>query len=167
MPSIIEDKAFVKNVENYIFKNDKRFAQALAAKKSQIPVQFRTSRYLFRGMILPQSLVDSIQKGNENLKLEEITSWTTDQKIAERFVSDKSKIVKNSADGVGVIFKKKIPDSGIILDIQNYVLFMDIMGLLAMYDFDDSTKDMGLEEFEVLVDSGVVLSKADITKVLK
>ena len=161
------EKAFVKSVENYIFKNDKKYTKEIAAKRTQIPLQFRTSRYLFRGMILDESFVGAIQNGYDKFILDDITSWTTDQRIAERFVSDKSKIVKNNPTGIGVVFKKKISDSKIILDIQNYVLFLDVMGMLKDFGFDESTKDMGLEEFEVLVDKGINLRKGDIFKVVK
>lgn len=165
MSNIILQKDFLKNVENYIFKNDKKYAKALASKKSSIPANFRKQQYLYRGMILDDSIIESI-KGGTPLKLGEITSWTTDQRVAERFVKDASKIVRNKSNGRGVIFKKNISSAKIILDIQNYLLFMDISGILDEMDFDDSTKEMGLEEFEVLVDGGISLSKVDILRIL-
>jgi len=164
--SIIMQREFLKNVENYIFKNDKRYAKAIQSKKNQIPVNFRSPRYLYRGMILDESIIDSIKSG-QPLKLTDITSWTTDPKLSERFVSDSSKIVKSKGNGTGVIFKKNFSSQKIILDIQNYLLFMDVTGILDEVGFDDSTKEMGLEEFEVLVDGNVSLSRNDIFKIVK
>jgi hypothetical protein len=165
MPNIIEDKNFVKNVENYIFRNEKKFAIPIARVRTQIPVQFRASKPLYRGMILDKDFVKGMQMDGTKLVLEEITSWTTDQRIAERFVFDKSKIIRDMPNGVGVIFKQKIPDSKVILDIQGFCFFMDAVGLLDQFGFDDSTKDMGIEEAEVLVDQGITLSRSDIIKV--
>lgn len=167
MASVATDKTFIKNVEDYVFKNDKKFAIAIASKKSLIPLQFRTSRMLYRGMILDEMMVEALKNGYNKFELKEITSWTMDQRIAERFVSDKSKIVKANPSGVGVVFKKKIPDGKIILDIQNFLMTLDIMGILDEFRFDDSTKEMGLEEQEVLVDKGVVLKYQDIAKIIK
>lgn len=166
MVQIVLQKPFVKDVENYVFKNDQKYAKSIALKKNSIPKHFRSTQTLYRGMILSEELVKAIQNGYAGFKLDAISSWTTDKSMAEKFAFDKSKITKGG-NGVGVIFRKRITEAKIILNLKDYVSFLYFSDLLKEYNFDESTKDMALEESEVLVDKGISLKKIDMLKVGK
>lgn len=167
--AIVDDRSFIKSVENFIFKNDQKYAEEIAAKKSQIPVMFKTKMELYRGMILDKDLVEAIQNGYSGFTLKNITSWTSNIKMAERFINDPSKRLKYNVEDnkIGVIFKKKFVETQIILNIQNFVMFMDFSNKLKEFNFDVSTKEMAFEEAEVLVDKNIKLSRANIMKIIK
>jgi len=158
---VIYDAKFIKNIEEFVFKNDKKYLRNIAKVKSKIPIMFRKPQVLYRGMKLSLAVIQDIQEG-KNLILDDFSSWTKDAKMAERFISDRSKAMKET--GTGVVFKKKF-DKKIILDIQGLIMFLDGSGRID--DFDEGTKDDAIEEAEVIVDKGIKLSKKDIFKIIK
>lgn len=166
--SNIASEKFVKLIENWVFKNDKKFAEEIKMLKGQIPATLRKGAFLYRGMTLSEDMIEAIKNGYDKFKMDGITSWTHNEKVAERFVKDTTKSVsKDKLFGKGIIFKKRITDTQIILDVYNYLVMMDMMGILSQYDFDELTKEDGLDEFEVLVDKGITLKKADIFKIIR
>lgn len=165
--SVVLEKKFIKDVEMYVFKNDKKYVNSIKTKLYQIPAQFRKGGMFYRGMVLDPDLVDAITKQSyKDFVLEDITSWTTDENMARRFVSDQSKMVREQRKGVGVIFKQKIPDSKVILNLHDYCMFIFFSGIAAENDFDELNMEMALEEKEVLVDAGIRLLKANVHKIV-
>jgi len=152
-----------KAIENYVFKNDKKYALEIKKNVKGIPDNFRKGGTFFRGMVLDAGTVVSIQNGKP-LELSAPSSWTDNQKLAERFVTDAKKRTATK-DGVGVVFKKRIPDPKVIVNVYSFVLFFDNMGMLG--DFDELTKQDALDEFEILCDKGIKLTDTDILKVIQ
>ena len=159
---IIFDKKFIKNLEDYIFKNDTKYLKYITKNKSKIPGMFQSPNTFYRGMMLEDTVIESIKSGKP-LKLKTESSWTTNQKVAEQFISDLSKQTKaKSKTNKGVIFKKVFTKE-VILDIQSLIGYLDGVGKLD--DFDDITKDSAIKESEVLIDKNISLTKKDILKV--
>lgn len=165
---IFDDKNFFKALENFIFTNEKKYAAALSKFKPHIPPMFRSSSTpVFRGMVLPKSLVFDIEQG-EKFVLSDYSSWTDSEKMAIKFVNDPSKTVaKDRKDAVGVIFKKLMNSSQVILRVQGILMFLDSTGKLDEFGFDELNKQMGIEEAEILCDKKIVLVKKDIHKIIK
>lgn len=157
LANVVFDKNFVKSVENFVFKNEKKYSAEIAKQKANIPAMFRTGGVFYRGMVLQDV---------ETLTLSDISSWTTDLKMATRFATDASKRVKDTP-GQAYIFKKNIPANKVILNIANYVGFLNNSFALDQFNFDESTLEMALEEAEVLVEKGIKLVKSDIYKIIK
>jgi len=157
----LEDK-FIKNVENFIFKNDKKYLDYIAKYKNKIPSMFKSPNTLYRGMILSNEIFDKIENG---YKIKDYSSWTSDANIAKKFITDKKYKIKNEK-GNKVIFKK-IMSNEIILDIFSYILYLDNIGKLDEVEFDELTKDSALKEKEFICDKDIVLRKDNIFKIIK
>lgn len=152
--NFIMSDEFIKNVDDWLFKNDQKNAQYLSKNKSKVPDMFRKPRgVLYRGMIVDQSFIDDVNEGK--MKFDNITSWSTDRNVAVNFVTDK-RFMTTKKSGIKIIITKKIPASKIILDIYNYALFVGDTKLNEM-NFDSAMK-----EKEVLVDKGVNILQKDI-----
>lgn len=161
--NVFLSKEFVKNVENYIFKNDQKYAKYLAKYKKEIPDMFKFSGILYRGYVLTSEDIDKIKNG-ENLEESKISSWTSSEKMAERFIKDNKKSVKKA--GGGIVFKKKINAKDVIINLQGYVMFLDTSGKLDEFEFDELNAEMAYEECEVLCDGKFKLTKKDIHRII-
>lgn len=167
--NIFDDPKFFTALEQFVFTNDKKFAGQLSKFKSKIPGMFRSAPSpIFRGMVLPKSLVFDIENG-ENLVLNDYSSWTDNEKMAIKFVNDPSKRVTGpkKKEMVGVIFKKIISSSKIIVKIQALAMYLHSVGKLDEFGFDELNAEMAMEEAEILCDKGIALSKKDIFKTIK
>lgn len=158
----VYNKDLVKAVEDYVFKNNPKYANKIAKFKNGIPPMFRSSKKLYRGMILDDKSFSILENGKFVLK--DISSWTSNKKIAESFVNDPKKIVGNKK-GIKVILVKDFNESEIILDIQSYITFLYSSSSLDEFGFDDLTREMAIDEQETLVDKKVKLNKKNIYKV--
>ena len=148
----IVSKEFVETLDDWLFKNEKKYANVLKKNKNEIPQMFRTvNNVLYRGMVVSRE--DAILFREKGIDFKEVTSWTHNRNVAEAFVKD-SKYKTTNKGGIGVIISMKIPSNKVILDIFNYVLFSGGTGL------DDLSKDSAFKEQEVLVDSIKVPNKS-------
>ncbi len=154
--NIIQDKQFIKSIEKYVFSNDKKSFDYIIRNRSKIPQTFRKGGILYRGMTL---------ENFNNLRFDSPTSWSTNPKMAEKLISSGNMFGIKQSQGNKIIFKKRIPDSKVLVNISNLIMFLDSSMLLE--DFDPATKEIAFEESEVLVDRGIFLSEKDIFKVMK
>jgi len=162
--AVFKDPKLIKAVEKFVFTNDQKYIGTIS--KFKIPNNFKTCTVpLFRGMFLDNSIVDDL-KGGGSLTISNYTSWTIHEKMAMAFVKDSKKRVGGKASGVGIVCKKKIPDSKVVLNIQSLFMFLENMGMLDQFGIDPLTAEMGVEEGEVLCDKGLVLTKRDIHRIV-
>jgi len=154
----------VKAVENWIFKNDKKYINTIASYKKIIPQPFKTGGNYYRAMVLPQTIIDDLTNG-KSLLLKNYSSWTDTEQRASKFLTDKSKSTTKNK-GVKIIFKKKLTTKDTILNIQAYITYMYSSSMLDNYDFDELTTEMGMEEGEIIADKGITLTNKNIHKTL-
>jgi len=162
--NIVMNDDFIKNVEDFVFKNDKKYLLSIAKNKNKIPAMFKNPNVLYRGMILDKKIFD-VLNNKENFKLEDYSSWTLDKNMAVSFVNDKTKKISNKK-GVKVIFKKRMSKE-IILDVFSYIMYLEMVGKLDEVGFDETTKDSALKEKEFICDKNIVLKYKDIDKIIK
>lgn len=148
----------IKFLEKHIDVGGRKWSSEVAKLSQQIPVQFKeVSGYLYRGMVLDQIALDKLK--TTGLVLEQFSSWTTSPEIAKRFSVDPKLMMKNKT-GTPVVFKKKIPKSYVIVNIQSFVLFLDNMGMIN--DFDPIVMDSAIKEQEILIEAGIRLFEKDV-----
>lgn len=148
------DSEFIKVLDDWLFKNEKKFAESLKKQIGKVPQHFRQyTKPLYRGMIVEPDFLNAVAAGK--LTFKDITSWTKSEKIALGFINDTKFKTTNKA-GIKVMLTKKIPANKIILDIHNIVLFTGGIGL------DELSIDSAFAEEEVLVDKGIKITKKDI-----
>lgn len=152
----IADPSFAKLVENYVLKNDPKFSRALAAQSHIVPKVFKLPQLAYRGMILDKDLLEAIKTGYR-YPLKEPSSWTLDFNMANRFVTDPSKRIGHK-NGTGVIFRKRLSENMIVLNIQAFALFFDHI------EMDELTQQMAREEAEVLA-KPLHLTRTDVYRV--
>jgi len=58
----IFDVKLVKAIENWVFKNDKKYINIIAKYQKNLPNTFKTVSTLYRAMILPQSIIDELKQ---------------------------------------------------------------------------------------------------------
>jgi hypothetical protein len=158
---VIFETKFIKAVEDYVFKNESKYLNYVIKSKSKIHKQFLKSGTYYRGMILDEKSYELLQ--NNKLKFNDISSWSTDLKIAKNFVTS-SKFITKGKKGKKVILKKKISSKDVILNIYDYVLFMYSSGKLD--DFDEVTLDSALKEKETIINK-IDINKKDLFEEIK
>jgi hypothetical protein len=152
------DDVFIKSLDDWLLKNDKKYAIQIKNQIAKIPPMFRkVDGFLYRGMIVDEQFMKSVSSGTMIFK--DITSWTKSKAIAKKFVLDAKYIIGNK-NGKKVIFKKKFKPDNIIFDIYGYVLFSGGEGL------DELNNDSAMHEEEVLIDSGIKIVSKDIDTIL-
>lgn len=157
---MINQRDFSKLVEDWVFKNEPRYALEIAKHIKDIPAVFKRSAMLYRGMILDNDLIESIKKGYP-LTTRAPSSWSSDLNEARRFITDpKTMVARRDPTKTGVIFRKKLSENQIILNIDAFALLFgkDELG------FDELTYQMAVKERETLAKAGLKLSRNDIYK---
>lgn len=160
MTYIIGTDQFRSALDSWLLKSDQRSAQYLEQNKSGIPDYFRRyNQTLFRGMVVDEKFLDSLTKGTA--RLDGISSWSKDQKIAEAFLEEgKFKFTKNQ--GTKVLLKKKFLPQNQILDIESFVLYMGVQQLIFL-GYDEVNLDSAIKEKEVLITKGVRIGKTEFS----
>ena len=160
MSFIVGTPEFNKNLDDWLFKNEKKYAQYFAKNKAKIPPMFRsTTSTLYRGMVVDMDFMQALHDTGKFV-FKEQTSWTKERKVAVDFVKS-SKYKTTNKQGLAIIISKKIPASQQILDINAYVLFMGVAPL-AMQGIDEMSLDSAVKEQEVLIDKGVGIVSKDV-----
>lgn len=157
----LEDK-FIKAIEDYVFKNDPKYLKVVLSSKNKIPSMFKQGGIVYRGMFLTDNDLQLIK--DNKFKLKNISSWSSDLKIAQRFILDKSKIT-NAKGNNKILLRKNIDSSNIIIDIYQYILYLNGIGKLDEIGFDELTTEDALEEREKIVDKNLLITKQDIYKI--
>jgi hypothetical protein len=163
---VIGTENFRKNLDDWLFKNDQSNANFLFINRNKIPAPFRSYRQkLFRGMYIDDVALEKIEKSGSML-LDKHTSWSKDEKIATKFVTDESfSLGRTNIEKKKILIGKVIAQSSQIIDIDSFVLFMGIQQMM-MLGYDETNLDSASKEKEVLVSKGTRISKSDI-KILK
>lgn len=160
MSWIIGKPEFIDNLDKWVANNKQQNADWLKRNKNGIPPMFRSySQFLYRGMS-----VDDLQYIQENgLVFKNNTSWTKDEKLAKAFINDPKYRVSTAKGSIGLLIKKKIPTSKIILDIAEFYMFMGA-AQLEMLGIDEMSVDSMGKAKEVLVEGGIKITAKDIIK---
>lgn len=159
---VIGTDIFKRNLDDWLFKNDQANANFLFINRNKIPQVFRSYRQkLYRGMYMDD---DMLEKLNDSgfLTLNKHTSWSKDENIATKFITDdKFSLGRSNIDKKKVIINKIIPTSSQILDIDSFVLFMGAQQMI-MLGYDEMNIDSAIKEKEVLISKGIRVSKSEI-----
>jgi hypothetical protein len=116
-------------------------------------------------MYIDDVALEKIEKSGSML-LDKHTSWSKDEKIATKFVTDESfSLGRTNIEKKKILIGKVIAQSSQIIDIDSFVLFMGIQQMM-MLGYDETNLDSASKEKEVLVSKGTRISKSDI-KILK
>jgi hypothetical protein len=113
-------------------------------------------------MSVPQEFIDEVnQRGGVTFKKH--TSWSKDRNIAKKFIYDDSVSMYNNktAGRIPVLFEKTFTAKNIILDIDAFVSFMGITQLELM-GFDETNLDSASKEKEILITSGIRITKSNM-----
>ena len=149
------DSELLKALDDWLFKNEKKYAEAIKKKKAIIPDHFKKyTKELYRGMVVDADFLKLVSERKMTFK--DITSWSKSEKMALAFIKDKRYKISVKS-GVNILITKKIPPSKIILDIHNLVMFTGGIGL------DELSVDSAFKEQEILVDKGIKITEKDIT----
>lgn len=149
-----------KNLDEWLFKNDQKYADFLHRKKSNIPLIFRSyGKPLYRGMSVNADFVNALL--TKGVTFDKHTSWTQDQKMAEKFANDPSFSTGKTSGETKILIKKTISTTSIILDIYGFVNYMGV-GQLGMLGFDETSLDSAMKEKEVLISKGVKITKSNV-----
>ena len=162
MPNYIIGKPeFVKNLDDWLFKNDQKNAAWIASNKSGIPPMFQQyTKPLYRGMKVNSEFMELAKNGK--LTFKSFTSWSKSEKIAKGFVNDPKYSIAGSDSNIKILIKKTVPSSAMILDIHSFVMFMGV-DQLEMLGLDALSADSAVKEEEILINKGVKISIKDIS----
>jgi signal recognition particle subunit SEC65 len=135
--------------------NDKSIA-ALAKYKDQISPEFRIPpKELYRGMSLPNDVIDNLRK--TGIKFKKPRSWTTYLDTAKGFALPPPHEEK---DHSGIILTYKAKKKDIIMNIRDFVHSYDRK---VIEDLGyGSTVSIMLMEDEVVLDAGIKAEVSDI-----
>ena len=158
--AFIASPEFIKNLDEWLFKNDQKYADFLYRNKSNIPQYFRSyAKPLYRGMSVNADFVNTLL--TKGVTFDKHTSWTQDQKMAEKFANDPAFSTGKTSGETKILIKKGIPATSIILDIYGFVNYMGV-GQLGMLGFDETSLDSAMKEKEVLISKGVKITKSNV-----
>ncbi len=156
-----ESTEFVRNLDKFLFNSSTVSSAYLNSNKTKIPALFKSyTKTLCRGQFLSEK--EYIQLLDGKFKLERVTSWTKDRKIAEKFLKDPQYIYQ-SRGKEKIILLKEFQITDIILDIDAYVSFYGEKRLVEL-GFDELNIDSALKEQEVLI-APVKIKKDEFVKV--
>ena len=163
---IIGTESFRKNLDDWLFKDDQLNANFLFVNRNKIPSVFRSYKQkLYRGMYIDDQELEKMEKTGSMI-LDRHTSWSKNETIATKFVSDESfSLGRTTIQKKKILIGKVIQTSGQILDIDAFVSFMGIKQMM-MLGYDETNLDSASKEKEVLISKGVRILKTDI-KILK
>ena len=164
-----QNSEFISKISDWINFNKQDHAKTLSLAQSPIIKQFRVyQKPLFRGCFISPEAIISLQK-TKKIKLNKFTSWTKDEKIAKKFISDKKYMFKptnndHKRDSIPVIFKKTFNTSEIVVDIESIINFvgedrLDLFGL-SIIDYE-----VAIDEQEVLV-KPITVNKNEIISLI-
>ena len=159
---IIGHPDFVKNLDDWLFKNDQKNAAWIASKVTQIPPPFKTySGFLYRGMSVDKDFQDKISAPGGSITFSNFSSWSKSEKIARSFVDDPKYVVGDKGSKkIFILLKRKFTPAQIVLDIHGFVLFMGT-SQLEMLGVDEMSLDSAMNEEEVLIKKGLKITKKD------
>lgn len=150
------DKKLMDAILAYVDTNNKKYLTAISRNKKKIPPQFQMGNVLYRGMTLDDKDYINLTKGK--FKLNEITSWTDNYKIAKDFVIS-NKYMTTKAKNHKVILKKYIPNNDILLNVFQYITYLIKNNVLTEDDIDPLVYDSLLKERETLVNKIAISEK--------
>lgn len=143
---------FNKVLSDWLEFNDQKYALQIS-KAQGIPTHFQYAGVLYRGMTVNDDFLNNLNNGK--VKFDNLTSWTTDKKLAIKFASD-PKYRLGDKKGKQILITKKFTKTQTILDIYNYCLFT------GDWAFDELAYDSAMNEKEVLVKKGVKILPKDV-----
>lgn len=160
MAYVIGEPEFIKNVDDWLFKNEQRNADYIASRSSGIPAIFKQySKALYRGMLVDQTFLEQLDKGGVTFRTH--SSWSKSQDLAKKFASDDKYQLGTSKGSIRILVTKTISPSNILFDIHGYVSFMG-QDQLIMLGMDDMSVDSALNEQEVLIKKGIKVTKSQV-----
>jgi len=160
MTNIVGTPEFIKNLDGWLFENEQKYAKYIAKNKSKLPPMFTAfSGMLYRGMVVDTDFLDGIRKGGITFRT--LTSWSKDPKIGAKFVNDPKYKIATKQGGMSVLISKKITTK-VVFDIHGFILFMG-NPQLEMLGMDELSIDSGMQEQEVLINTGVKILQKDLS----
>jgi hypothetical protein len=155
----VASSEFVDAVRKYVDLGRKHHLDFIIKNKNKIPAIFKeNNRPLYRGMTFDEKTYNSVLQNG--LTLKEPSSWTRVVNDAKSFVHDPDKRARRT--GFGIVFKKKIPSSKIIMDFKGWYLGLTGMFLLPDDALESDISSLLLQEDEVVCDGGIKLTPKDI-----
>lgn len=128
--------------------------------KKKIDKKFRIGGIFYRGIVLEdeEDIINFVYFG---IKTKPIASWSIKQKIGSNFAI--------STSGLGIVFKKEIPDSNIIINIQDFIMDRDIIKKAQEIEtekFNIIADGIARKEAETLVSQKITLTVDDVESFL-
>lgn len=158
---MIGQPEFIKNLDDWLFKNDQKNAAWINTNKAKIPPTFQQyTKPLYRGMKVNSEFMELVK--DNKLTFKNFTSWSKSEKVAKGFVNDPKYSIAGSDSNIKILIKKTIPNSKMILDIHSLVMFMGV-DQLEMLGLDALSGDSAMKEEEILIDKGIKISIKDVS----
>ena len=155
----IKTPAFVKNLDTWLFKNDKRAATYLDLHRQHIPLHFRKyDKPLYRGMAVDKKFLEELKKKGF-VKFETQSSWSKDENMAKKFVNDPK--YRLGHGGTRILIKRQFKSAELILDIEAFCQFFDKKELMEA-GLDELSYDSAMKEREVLVERKIEVKSESV-----